>query len=84
LRERQSPSAATLQGAARWRAVEFLRKVDLESPSRSDPDLFSHHAKRHCAAMVPAGKGFFQKNFDRGSRPVNRGLIAQGAPGRVR
>jgi hypothetical protein len=47
--------------------MDFLCDMDLEAPSRSDPDLFSHDAKRHCAAMVPAEKEIFQKNFGLGS-----------------
>jgi hypothetical protein len=43
--------------------VEFLHKVEPEAPSHSDPDLFSHDAKRNPAAMVPAAKEIFQKNF---------------------
>jgi hypothetical protein len=40
-----------------------LRNADPEAPSHLDPDLFSHHAKRGHAAMVPAAKEIFQKNF---------------------
>jgi hypothetical protein len=64
--------------------MEFLRKIDLETPSPWAPDLFSHDAKRHLQAMVPAGKEIFQKNFAPGSVRSVAGLVAKGALGRFR
>lgn len=59
--------------------MEFLRKVDLQAPSRSDPDLFSHDAKRHRVAMVPAAKEIFEKKLPQ----VPSVLVAKGPLGRV-
>jgi hypothetical protein len=65
--------------------VEFLHKVEPEAPSHSDPDLFSHDAKRNPAAMVPAAKEIFQKKFCGGSSPGTRQPSWQkGALGRFR
>jgi hypothetical protein len=64
--------------------MEFLRKLDPESPSHSDPDFSADEAKRHPMGMVPAGKGFFQKIFAQVPAALIVGLVAKGPLGRVR
>jgi hypothetical protein len=63
--------------------MDYLRKADPESPSRSGPDLLCHDAKRRYSAMVPAVKAIFQKIFGPVPAGLEGGVVAKGPLGRV-